>query len=828
MGDMTSTNLQNRRKGQRRDRGRDRNNKMHFLFNIVTVVFLLSTAAVATLLILTAWKGALRGPALSALVLMGLSGGTGLVLMTRLFSQVRKVSDGIGGVYDGEGRGDLTLRLDINGNAGTTEVARSFNIFTAMIDNLVYKLKSAARDSGKNNRLLLDRAKELEEGSDRITEELKEILSRMDDLAAVVDEARQRTEQVSEASEGISDQVQRQSSAVTESSASVTEMNASIRTITENSNRRLSLVDSLRDQVRTGKEQVDKNGEVVRTIAEKTDDIQSFIGTINSIASQTSLLAMNAAIEAAHAGEAGRGFSVVAEEVRKLSNDTTKNARNIKENLLAVVAGINEAREISAEVAGAFAEILEGIEDFAAGVAEVTEGLQEISTGTKEVDTALSELVSITGEVNDSSASITESSRTIFDSIRRVTDVTGENREFISHIEQGMKVSNNAARQFSEICEASVRDIDSLLEQVGRYTITDFGALTSVDGQSLILWNDHRKSIPIRPDRPETFPELDKRHWYDEEFAAFTVPKEEKARPIPSPCDGPEGKRIAVYVPSDYPYYAAYERGLHKVADLLSMKTEVIKGGGWGGKGQQNFFDTAMKGGYDLIVVAPADREALEVQVKAAYERGIPVIVSQAAPTKETFRYILSYTGFDDWGTQRIFARHFADRLDRQGGYAVAGHQSGGAMHHARSYGFATEIADYAPDMKLLDLQPTDVDEERTYELVTGWLEKYGDELKGLFVADSLDALKGAVGAIERAGRDDIMVYTTGNNAYSLDMVKAGKCHGIRWESGEADGALPIETAASWFSGLVIDPVRFLPMHTITRQDVEEYYPAQW
>jgi ABC-type sugar transport system substrate-binding protein len=149
-------------------------------------------------------------------------------------------------------------------------------------------------------------------------------------------------------------------------------------------------------------------------------------------------------------------------------------------------------------------------------------------------------------------------------------------------------------------------------------------------------------------------------------------------------------------------------------------------------------------------------------------------------------------------------------------------------MHYARSYGFATELTEYAPDLKLLDLQPTDVDEQKTYELVRGWLNTYGKELNGIFVADSLDALKGAVEAVSDAGRSDILVYTTGNNSYSLDMVKEGRCHGIRWESAEADGALPIETAASWFSGLVIEPVRFLPMHTITQQDVDEYYPPQW
>ncbi|MGC9313580.1 MAG: methyl-accepting chemotaxis protein, partial [Sediminispirochaetaceae bacterium] len=180
----------------------------------------------------------------------------------------------------------------------------------------------------------------------------------------------------------------------------------------------------LKEQVQKGKSRVDKNREVIQTIAEKTDDIQSFIATINSIAAQTNLLAMNAAIEAAHAGDAGRGFSVVADEVRKLSSNTSENARNIRENLMAVVTSINEAQEISSAVSSAFQEMLTGIEDFAEGVSEVTNGLIEISAGTEQVDKALSELVSSTGEVNESAASITDSTGTIFDSIRKVTNLS--------------------------------------------------------------------------------------------------------------------------------------------------------------------------------------------------------------------------------------------------------------------------------------------------------------------------------------------------------------------------------------------------------------------
>ena len=84
--------------------------------------------------------------------------------------------------------------------------------------------------------------------------------------------------------------------------------------------------------------------------------------------------------------------------------------------------------------------------------------------------------------------------------------------------------------------------------------------------------------------------------------------------------------------------------------------------------------------------------------------------------------------------------------------------------------------------------------------------------------------VKGIVRAIEESGRKDIIVYTTGVNKFSLDMTKAGKCHGIRWESAEADGALAVETACNWFSGLFVEPIKFLPYSCVTIKNADDYY----
>ncbi len=111
-------------------------------------------------------------------------------------------------------------------------------------------------------------------------------------------------------------------------------------------------------------------------------------------------------------------------------------------------------------------------------------------------------------------------------------------------------------------------------------------------------------------------------------------------------------------------------------------------------------------------------------------------------------------------------------------------------------------------------------------EVVGKWLETYGEKLNGIFLTDSFNPLKGCMKAIEKADRKNILIYVTGNNKISLDYMKAGKVHAIRWESAEADVALAVQVAVNWFNGLEVIPITLLPGFIITPDIVDNYYPA--
>jgi len=180
-----------------------------------------------------------------------------------------------------------------------------------------------------------------------ITGKIKVMRDEIQNLSANILESSASINQITRTVTEFARQIENQSSAVNQTSASVAEMNASILSITSLINKEKEKAVMLGTSISAEKIRQEQTDQTVQKITQKLGVVQQAIEIIDGIASQTGILAINAAIEAAHAGDTGRGFAIVADEIRKLSESSAGNAKIMNDELTLIISEIKDISQAS-------------------------------------------------------------------------------------------------------------------------------------------------------------------------------------------------------------------------------------------------------------------------------------------------------------------------------------------------------------------------------------------------------------------------------------------------------------------------------------------------
>lgn len=352
----------------------------------------------------------------------------------------------------------------------------------------------------------------------------------------------------------------------------------------------------------------------------------------------------------------------------------------------------------------------------------------------------------------------------------------------------------------------------------------DVSVLRANDGQPLIQLGADPVVVPERPADPLALPEDDPLHWWDMEFAGWNSVK--KNLPV-SPKDGAIGKKVIMIVHGDHPWTTACATGAQKVADAYHMDLKILSPN-WDVAVQNQMIDQSINERPDMLLVIPLDANTAPQQARKINKAGVPLIMFNTLPSAEAMDYCIGWTGPDDFGQMRILAKLFADKLGKKGGITYIQHSPGGSPYFARCYGPISTLATYAPDIVTLDKQAPGFDADRSMQLTSDWITRFGDQLNGIFLADDSTQAVGAIEALDKAGRKDVVIVGAGNSKQGMDLIKEGKLFAITYQTAEGDGALAVATAADWFNGKEIEPVRYIPKKMITIENVDDFYPPQW
>ena len=307
------------------------------------------------------------------------------------------------------------------------------------------------------------------ERTEEIASQLSTISERVSSLNNRIERARENQQRISEARERVNDVMQEQSSAVEESSSSVVEMSASIRSLSDAAEGRRNALDTLNQRVEATDTKFQDTLDAFNALRTSSEELLEVTSVIEDVSNRTNLLAMNAAIEAAHAGSSGKGFAVVAEEVRKLAEETHGNSKTIREILDRNAANIQNSLDVGVETREQFREIQQEINDFQGALGEVVNGMLEMSAGTQEITEAVENISGVQKRVQEAVSEmeyLLGETETLFTGIRseagEVHEISTTIRGYIEEIENGSKALSRIGGDNRENLAALKEGVDSL------------------------------------------------------------------------------------------------------------------------------------------------------------------------------------------------------------------------------------------------------------------------------------------------------------------------------------------------------------------------------
>ena len=284
------------------------------------------------------------------------------------------------------------------------------------------------------------------------------------ETAATIEEVIKKLKQLDQSIEG-------QAESVAQSSAAVEEMVANIAAVSDRLGKNNTVIKMVYDQTKNGKHRARSANEVVSQISEKTEALLEASQIIQNIASQTNLLAMNAAIEAAHAGESGKGFAVVADEIRKLAEGSNLQGKQIAEVIKETTEIIHNITEAGSRAEKTFIDVYNLVSQISEKEDSILEVMSEQEENGKHVLDAIKRINDVTSEIKAGSAEMLAGGSQIEQEMQKLAEITLETTDSMNEIASGADQITAAIAEVSDITQKNKASIENLSNEVSKFKV---------------------------------------------------------------------------------------------------------------------------------------------------------------------------------------------------------------------------------------------------------------------------------------------------------------------------------------------------------------------
>lgn len=390
-----------------------------------------------------------------------------IILMTGISSNIFKVSASMKDISSGDA--DLTRRLEVRSRDELGQLGEAFNAFTGRLQELIQNFKAEVQSMERNVLDLSANTNETASAVAQITANIDSLKQQTINQSASVTESSATIEQISRNIEKLYKLIERQAEGVATSSSSIEEMVANIQSVTANIERMGSYYDALLSKSGSGRDAIATVVRQVKEIDQQSETLQEANALIAGIAAQTNLLAMNAAIEAAHAGEAGSGFAVVADEIRKLAENAAQQSKTITQNIRATKSVVAAVVASSGTAERNFEEIVEQIRILSRLEEEVKYAMQEQSSGSSQILDSLASINEVTYDVRIAAQEMKDGSVTVLTEMRRLLQLASELENGMNEMASGADEIRRAANDTNELGTSASLSVKHLAEETTRF-----------------------------------------------------------------------------------------------------------------------------------------------------------------------------------------------------------------------------------------------------------------------------------------------------------------------------------------------------------------------